>query len=115
MKNRAVRIALFLLVALAFAGAAYEIVLLDRQATALADAGRAFENKARQVENRLLELRAAQYAYVAAGQGAAFWTGRAATLLTALATDLQQLDALEKAALAAGFNPAAAEGAGSRF
>lgn len=111
MKNRAVRVALFALVALAFAGAGYELVRLDRQAAAASEAGRAFEEKARQVENALRELRAAQFAYVAAGQGSAFWTARATTLLSTITADLAQLDTLEKAAIAAGLSPGGPPGA----
>ncbi len=105
MKNRAVRIALFFLVVVAFAGAGYELATLDRQAAATRDAGRAFEEKARQVEAALRELRAAQFAYVAAGQGPAFWTARGATLLSAIGAELRELNALEKTAVAAGLNP----------
>jgi hypothetical protein len=105
MKNRAVRIALFLLVVLALAGAGYELAMLDRQAATTREAGRVFEDKARQVDAAVRELKAAQYAYVAAGQGSAFWTARVATLLPAIAEEIRQLSGLEKAALDAGLQP----------
>ncbi len=106
MKNRAVRAALFLLVLAAFAGAGYEVAILDRQASAVGAAARAFDAKALQVESGLLELRAAQFAYVATGQGNAFWTSRASTLVASIGERLHEAVELEKAALAAGLQPA---------
>jgi len=105
MKNRAVRIALFLLVVLAFGAAGYELTLLDRQATATRDAARAFEEKARQVEAAVRELRAAQFAYVATGQGFAFWTARVGTLLPAIGADLQKLCSMATDGTATGLKP----------
>jgi hypothetical protein len=111
MKHRAVRIALFLLVVVAFAGAGYELAMLDRQAAAMRDAARAFEEKARQADAAVHELRAAQFAYLAAGQGPAFWTARGTALLSAIGADLQTLNSLEKTAIAAGLNPLGATSA----
>ena len=102
MKNRAVRIALFLLVVLAFGAAGYELMLLDRQATATRDRARAFEEKARQVEAAVRELRAAQFAYVATGQGFTFWTARVGTLLPAIDADLQKLCSMASGSTAPG-------------
>src|SRR5512132_857302 len=104
MKTRAVRIALFLLGVAALAGAGYELAMLDRHATASRTAARAFDDKARQIEAGVRELRAAQFAYVAAGQGTAFWSARGTALLAAIATHLHELDSLQKAAAAAGLN-----------
>src|SRR5512144_602252 len=98
MKHRAVRIALFLLVVLAFAGAAYELAQIEGRAAAARDAARAFDDKAREVEAAIRELRAAQFAYVAAGQGPAFWPARGTSLVTAIATQIHTLDEIEKRA-----------------
>lgn len=106
MKNRAVRVALFLLVLAAFAGAGYELAMLDRQAVARAEAVRAFDEKAQRLDTALRELRAAEFAYVAAGQGSTFWTTRADALLSAIAQQLGDLAGLEKAATADGLEPA---------
>jgi hypothetical protein len=43
------------------------------------------------MESAVREIRAAQFAYVAAGQGSSFWTARATALLTAMAADLPRL------------------------
>jgi hypothetical protein len=91
MKNRAVRIALLLLAVLAFAGAGYELGLAENQATAARQAAEAFQQKALRLTTAVRELRAAEYAYVAPGQGTEFWTSRAATLLSAIAADLPNL------------------------
>lgn len=91
MKNRAVRIALFLLAVLAFAGAGYELVLVENRAVAARAAADLFQQKAQRLAVVVRELRAAQYAYVAPGQGPAFWTTRSETLLSAIRADLPNL------------------------
>ena len=91
MKSRAVRIALLLLAVLAFAGAGYELVLAEDEATAAREAAEAFQQRALRLTVAIRELRAAEYAYVAQGQGAEFWTARGALLLSAIAADLPNL------------------------
>lgn len=91
MRNRAVRVAVFLLAVLAFGAAGYELALLDRQAAAVRDAGRAFAQETYRAEALVRDARAAQFAYVADGQGSDFWTARAAALLAAIGADLQKL------------------------
>ncbi len=91
MKNRAVRIALFLLAVLAFGGSGYELVLAENQAVAAHGAADAFQQKAQRLAASIRELRAAEYAFVAPGQGAAFWTGRAENLVASIKTDLTSL------------------------
>jgi hypothetical protein len=91
MRSRAVRLALFVLVVLAFGGATYELVTVDRQAGAARQAAGAFGDAAREVESAISELRAATFAYVAMGQGRAFWSERAGTLLRSVGAELQTL------------------------
>ncbi len=95
MKSRAVRIALFLLVLLALGGTGYELATLDRQSAATRDAARAFDDKARQVDGLLRELRAAHYGSVAPGQNPAYWTSRTTTLLSAIDDGLTALHTLD--------------------
>ncbi len=102
MKNRAVRIALFLLAVLAFGGAGYEVTLLENQANAARSAAEAFQQKTESIIAAARELRAAQYAYVAPGQGSAFWSGRADTLIATLRTELPQTCGLAETPRSAG-------------
>ena len=80
MDTRGPRIALIVLVVLAQAAAASKLWTTERQLAGLREAARAFETDARDLAIDLVNLRAAQQAYVAAGQGEEYWTGRAASL-----------------------------------
>ena len=74
MSHRGPRIAVVVLVVLAFGVAAWRVWTTDRQRSAGLEATRAFEASTRAIVVALADLRAAQQAYVAAGQGDAFWT-----------------------------------------
>src|SRR3990167_101819 len=78
MRSRAVRLSCGLVAWIAIAAAAVFIVDSERQLAALRADGRAFDLHAREVTDALSDLRAAQQAYVAAGQGVAFWMPKVA-------------------------------------
>ncbi len=98
MRNRAVRVALLLLVVLGIGAAGYELTLLEQQSEAAAQARRLFDEKARHAETAVRELRASQFAYVAAGQDSSFWVSRARTLMPAIAADVKSLCDMDAAA-----------------
>ena len=81
MKNRVLR-ALLLLVAVGAGGAAaYTLWGIDQQLTNARAAEQAVRDQARALVAAIADLRASQQAYVAQGQGAAFWTARVSSLL----------------------------------
>jgi len=67
------------------------MVQTDRGAEQVDRRGRAFDLRVRQALVTIAELSAAQQAYVAAGQGVDFWTGRVSSLMQALEQDLAAL------------------------
>src|SRR3954466_12779999 len=81
MKSRSARLALLVLFVLALGVTAYLFrkgEIARRGETAAADV---FNAKARSTSRGILELRAAQQAYVATGQGEDFWAARVTTTL----------------------------------
>jgi hypothetical protein len=80
MKNRAVRALLVLLALAAQAGAGYMVWQLDGQMAAAERDRAAFDNQAQQLAVDLVYLGAAQRAYVADGQDAQAWIGKASDL-----------------------------------
>ena len=90
MSHRGPRIAVVVLVVLAFGVAAWRLWTTDRQRSAGLEANRAFEASTRAIVLALADLRAAQQAYVAAGQGGAFWTARAVSLYTTIETKIAE-------------------------
>ena len=84
MKSRSARLALLVLFVLALGVTAYLFrkgEIARRAETAAADV---FNAKARSTSRGILELRAAQQAYVATGQGEDFWAARVTSTLTSL-------------------------------
>ena len=77
----------------ALAAAAFFITSTERQLAALRAGGRAFDLHAREVTAALADLRAAQQAYVAAGQGVAFWIPKVAETADAVGTSIAALRA----------------------
>ena len=93
MKSRSARLALLVLFVLALGVTAYLFrkgEIARRAETAAADV---FNAKARSTSRGILELRAAQQAYVATGQGEDFWAARVSTALTSLRDGLTTLGA----------------------
>jgi hypothetical protein len=84
MKSVAVRAALLCLFVGACTAAAYVVWTSESTARREADAARQFEHGAFAIEHDVLDLRAAQQAYVAAGQGDEFWILKAAATLKAV-------------------------------
>jgi hypothetical protein len=81
MRSLAARITVGALAWLALAGTAVFIVTSERQVAPERSAVRAFDLKVREATDALADLRAAQQAYVAAGQGVAFWMPKVAATL----------------------------------
>jgi len=73
MNSLAVRWTLAVVVIAACSAAAYFVWTSESQARRSVDDARAFDQSATEVERTVLDLRAAQQAYVAAGQGMDFW------------------------------------------
>jgi len=75
----------------AFVVAGFLAVDADRRIAAERDALRAFDLNARDTSNSLGDIRAAQQAYVAAGQGTAFWMPKVAALIDEVTRQVDQL------------------------
>jgi hypothetical protein len=93
MKSKAVRIALLCLFIVASGGAAYVLWTNETLARREANAARQFDSKTFSIERDVLELRAAQRSYVAAGQGDEFWIANAAAALERVRTAIDALRA----------------------
>jgi hypothetical protein len=93
MKNMAVRLTLVCLFIVASSVAAYLVWTGESLAGRDASAARQFEYAAFAVEQNVLDLRAAQQAYVAAGQGDEFWISKAAAAAVAVRAALDALRA----------------------
>ena len=79
MRSRTVRITVGLLALIALGLAAGFVIPTQQEVTRLTASVRAFDLHARETADALGELRVAQQAYVAAGQGVAFWMSKVAT------------------------------------
>src|SRR5262245_44836224 len=64
---------------IAIGAAAFFVFSAERQLTDRRSAQRAFDARARETVDAAVDLRAAQQAYVAAGQGVPFWVAKVAT------------------------------------
>lgn len=91
MKNMAVRLALLCLFVVASGVAAYLVWTGESLGRRDIDAARRFEHAAFALEQNVLDLRAAQQAYVAEGQGEAFWISKAAAAVIAVRAALDAL------------------------
>jgi len=91
MKNLAVRLTVLGLFVVASGVSAYLVWTSEGRARRDASEARAFENAALAVERTVLDLRAAQQAYVAAGQGDGFWISKVATATVAVRNGLDAL------------------------
>ena len=110
MKSRSARLALLVLFVLALGVTAYLFrkgEIARRAETAAADV---FNAQARSTSRSILELRAAQQAYVATGQGEDFWAAR---VTSTLATVKEGLTTLRGAAISADAQAALDAAAGS--
>jgi CHASE3 domain sensor protein len=91
MKSMAVRVALLCLFVGTSSAAAYVVWTGESAARREANAARQFEHGAFAIEHDVLDLRAAQQAYVAAGQGDEFWILKAAATLKSARTAIDAL------------------------
>jgi GAF domain-containing protein len=93
MRSRAVRLAVLILFAMALGVAAYLFRASGVAAEEQLQAERQFTDRAQLASRSALDLRAAQAAYVAAGQEGEFWTSRVTQTMTALRDALTALRA----------------------
>ncbi|MGH9408995.1 MAG: hypothetical protein ACRD1V_06035 [Vicinamibacterales bacterium] len=108
MNRQAVRLTLLTVALAAIAAAAWMTRTLGSELTANDNAARAFAAGGAAASADIINLRAAQQSYVAAGQGDAFWASR----VTAIESDLSaRLSALRNAATASASLPALDEAA----
>src|SRR5712672_3424172 len=91
MRSRAVRLLYGAIAWIAIAAAAVFIVRSEQQLATLRADGRAFDLHAREVTDALSDLRSAQQAYVAAGQGVAFWMPKVAQTSDAIGASIATL------------------------
>jgi len=98
MGRRGARLTIAVLFALACGAAAWQYFRVERAQAAQAEAAATFERNARTLATAIVELRAAQQAYVAAGQGIDYWTTRVTGNLASLHA---RLDVLRQDAAAA--------------
>ena len=91
MRSRAVRVTLLLLASAALGTAAYLTWDIDRRTAVAAAAFKQADWKIDDAVRQTMELRAAQQAYVAAGQSEQFWITRAGELVTQLQDALSSI------------------------
>jgi GAF domain-containing protein len=91
MRSRALRLTLLVLLLLAAAAVGYFSWTAETRLRAQTAAARDFDTAIVAASRATLELRAAQQAYVAAGQGDEFWTGKVGAALPQLAAAIGSL------------------------
>ena len=91
MRSRAARFTFGAVAWLAIGGAAAFVVNSERHIAAERAAERAFDLHAREASDALADLRASQQAYVAAGQGVAFWVPKVASLIESITQTLTSI------------------------
>lgn len=91
MFSRALRLTCGILAFLAVGAAAFLLNSSNQHIAQQAASLRAFDQHARDASDALVEARVSQQAYVAAGQGIPFWTGRASAALQSATTALTAL------------------------
>jgi len=91
MRSSALRVTVVLLVLIAFAAAAAFLFYTERQIAASTTALRTFDRQARDASDALGDARASEQAYVAAGQGVAFWMSKVSTITRAATSSVDSL------------------------
>jgi len=91
MRSRALRLTFGAVALIAIGAAAFLLIRSEEEIGVLASSVRAFDQHARDATDALAEARAAQQAYVAAGQGAAFWMNKVSATTEAAAAALASL------------------------
>jgi hypothetical protein len=110
MSHRAVRVFLWLLACAAVGAAGWLVADLERQIAAARSTARVFEAQAHEAAVLVERLRGAQQAYVADGQGTAFWMGKVTDAAGLLG---QSIGALERTATADASRTAAQAASGA--
>jgi hypothetical protein len=109
MRSRSVRLAFGATAVVAIVAAAFFVVRSEQQLSSLRSAGRAYDLHAREVADAFSDLRSAQQAYVAVGQGVAFWMPKVAQTADAVAASVATLhDAATSTAARSAVDDAAA-------
>lgn len=91
MSRRGVRLVVAALFAAAAAVAAWQYIRVEREVEREAAASAAFQQDARTAGIALMDLRAAEQAYVAAGQGLDYWSAKVASAVTSTRGRLENL------------------------
>jgi hypothetical protein len=91
MRSRAMRTALSAAALLIVGAAAAFLIDSERHISVRRDSFRAFDQRAREVAGKVGAMRAAQQAYVAAGQGVDFWIPEVAALLASSTGSIDEL------------------------
>ena len=99
MNRRPVRIVLALLVVITASVAGYRLFQLQQETATQRTSDRAFDTLAAGLVAKLTDLRAAQQAYVAAGQGDTFWSATVDATIESIRADM---DALKRTAMGDG-------------
>ena len=98
MRSRVARLTCGAVAWIALGAAAFFIIQSEKQLAEVRAAVRAFDVRAREATDGLADLRASQQAYVAAGQGVAFWMPKVATTLDTATTTIASLRQAAKSA-----------------
>ena len=91
MRSSAIRLTLGAAAWIAFGVAAFLLVQSEKQIMTRAASVRAFDQHAHDASDALADLRASQQAYVAAGQGVAFWMPKVAATTATVTAALESL------------------------
>ena len=102
MSRRGARLTVAVLFALSVGAAAWQYLRAERALATHHNATSAFERDARAIGLSIADLRAAQQAYVATGQGTDYWTARVSASLESLKARLAGLRQQAESAEAAG-------------
>ena len=108
MYSRALRLSCGLLALIAIGAAAFLLIRSEQHITQQDAALRAFDQQARDASASLVEARVGQQAYVAAGQGVAFWFGKTAAAVQAATGGMAALQQAAGAAARTALEEAAA-------
>ena len=100
--SRGLRLIFAAMCCIAIGAAAMFVVTSEKQIAQQRAAMRAFDQRAREATDALADLRAAQQAYVAAGQGVAFWMPKVDQTMDAIANALMTLQLSATGAMSKG-------------
>jgi hypothetical protein len=91
MRSRAARLTFGVAAWLALGAAAFLLIRLETQIASLSASVRVFDQRAREATDAAADLRVAQQAYVAAGQGATFWMPKVTSTSEAISAAISAL------------------------